>query len=231
MLSLVGVLLVASAHGNINICCVVRTFVGHKDNLLVLLSSLTDASRHARNIDINFFIVDTDPMRSTGTFFIERTILHLRQHYGNDIYQHLHFANRTYRPDITWGYDATDDALGYILTGSLPCDYFLFTNGDNYYSHYLFTELESALAKAFDLVAFNYIHRYEPIFVKLQHSSIDLGAAFVSERAVRRSNARFLPQNLSTPDIIARDWYFFEHVLSQRGATSTIVRKTLFIHI
>jgi hypothetical protein len=222
---------------NIDVCCLVRTFIGHESQLIVLLASLTDAALHAKNIRIKFFIIDTDPVQSVGNFYVERTILHLRQQYLNDIYHHVIFKNHSYQPRLTYGYDATDQLLTAILDSSIPsatnenCAYFLVTNGDNYYSHYLFKEIEDGLKSHIDLIAFNYIHRWNAYGVQLQHSAIDLGAAVVSGRAILNARAMFLPKGLDTEDMVARDWYFFQFILKAINSTNSIVRKTLFVHI
>lgn len=212
------------------ICCAVRTYFMHKDLLMVLLASLTESSLASKRVDVEFFIIDTDPRVTPWNFFIEKTVLHLRQQYQKDIYHHVKFNGSAYDAKKTWGYDATDELLAHLISNAGQCDYFLFTNGDNYYSHYLFTELDRHLVDRTDIVAFDYIHRTEPKSVEFRHSLIDLGAAVISRSSIEKTKVRFLPRGLETPEMVARDWYFFERILSMPNAKTKIIRKTLFVH-
>jgi hypothetical protein len=228
LLSLVGV----SARQEI-ICTIVRTYVAQKTQLPVLLLTLNEAAAKA-NYTIIFYIVDTD-IKVPGSRFIQRAIVTAEIHYPNTMFKHVVLAD--FRPaQPTYGYEDTDlvlnDILGSRNSDERSCTYFLFTNGDNFYTPRAFTSNKPQFDKGVDVIAFHFVNRaycLNPAFVRTR---IDLGAGFFSRKSIERSGARFLPKGYNTPDIYASDWWFFDRIIkSSPNITKIITPDVVFIHM
>lgn len=142
----------------------------------------------------------------------------------------------------TWGYQATNLALGHLLDAAKPgrpCDYFVFTNADNLYGrHFLETGLPGMI-EGKDLLGFNFVTRYgwtDGLIGRKPHSpmlnvgwregSIDLGAVIVSGNAIREIDARF-----DHSQGVLQDWKFFAAILARPGGKGTELYEQLqYIH-
>lgn len=141
----------------------------------------------------------------------------------------------------TWGYQATNLALGHLLDAAKPgrpCDYFVFTNADNLYGrHFLETGLPGMI-EGKDLLGFNFVTRYgvaeglprkphSPMLnVGWRAGSIDLGAVIVSGNAIREIDAKF-----DHTQGAMQDWQFFAAILARPGGKGTEIYEQLqYIH-
>ena len=141
----------------------------------------------------------------------------------------------------SYGYDLTDWVLESLLDSG-GCDYFMFTNGDNYYMPALGEVLDREMKEGRDIVAWDFVTHHERdgsnvIGVKLARRFVDLGSFVVSAAAVRGSGARFMEQGAATNDVFARDWYFIEKIRDwlkekgrEEGGRIGLVHKVLFSH-
>jgi hypothetical protein len=214
------------------ICTIVRTYSGQKSQLPVLLMSLSEAARIA-NVSLIFYILDTDPTREPSRY-IQRAILMSETYFPASRYEHVILPN--FKPTkATYGFEDTDLLLAQVLTSSKEtdksCAYFLVTNGDNFYTPFVFKSLKEYFATKVDVITAKFVHRTKLVNTVFARGVIDLGAVFMSRRAIVETKVKFLPNGYKTSDLFARDWFFFNAILrSPQNYTRSIGKDIIFVH-
>eukprot|EP00597_Dinobryon_sp_UTEXLB2267_P004149 CAMPEP_0170062350 /NCGR_PEP_ID=MMETSP0019_2-20121128/3606_1 /TAXON_ID=98059 /ORGANISM="Dinobryon sp., Strain UTEXLB2267" /LENGTH=1130 /DNA_ID=CAMNT_0010268469 /DNA_START=454 /DNA_END=3846 /DNA_ORIENTATION=+ len=177
-----------------------------------------------------------------------------------------HFSNPFY------GYDSTDTLLSHLLSkrklfdlnepwrvdtinrmavndSSLllqnPCEWIMFTNGDNLYNSAWFQSVaEVMLHDRYEFVAWDFVTHHtrqqgahadtmehqQSVRVELKRRFIDLGSAMVKADLYIKSNVLFLPDSLFSKDLFARDYFSLEKLAAhaKRGAVHMIHRILMF---
>jgi hypothetical protein len=214
------------------ICAIVRTYSGQSAQLPVLLMSLSESARMA-NFSIIFYVLDTDPTREPSRY-IQRAILTSESYYTAARYEHVVLQN--FKPSkATYGFEDTDLLLAQMLTSTKEtdksCAYFLVTNGDNYYSPLMFKVLREKFESKIDVITAKFVHRTQLINTVFARGAVDLGAVFMSRRAIVETKVKFLPNGYKTSDLFARDWFFFNAILrSPQNYTRSIGKDIIFVH-
>jgi hypothetical protein len=210
--------LIAQACTREAICVIVRTYFAQKYQLTTLLMSVNGALKSPGNdYGVLFYIVDTESLK-TPSRFIQRAITTTESYYPDAYYERVVLTNFT-PSHATYGFEDTDLMIQRILTSNYAadrsCTYFLITNGDNYYSSYLFEHVKSHVASHTDLIAFSFINRKVCINTEFRKGRIDLGSVLISRRAFAETNAKFMPKGYATEDM-----YF----------TRVLLKEVLFLH-
>lgn len=150
-----------------------------------------------------------------------------------------------------FGYSYTDAAIDLLLFDKkvYPCDYFIFTNGDNLYtSGFIDKYIKKDMQDAVDMVGFDFISRYEQYspFVhdqifddgsrKVKEATftvggIDLGAFVIRKSVIEAdSDMRFVHlSNLRRSELKLADGVFIEHG-SLKNLKKRVHRQTLMVH-
>jgi hypothetical protein len=139
----------------------------------------------------------------------------------------------------TYGYHQTDEELDRLLAEDhSPCEYFLFTNGDNAYSRHFLHEVRPLLVAKRDLVGVHFISgHYWPkrggknllIETQWEHMKVDLGAVLVRSDVI--GDVRFMKEGDSVKEELwDADWRFFAALLD-KNATTAITPQVLFMHM
>src|SRR5487761_2383848 len=130
------------------VCAVVRTCPSQRVALPALLLSLASAADAPPRTSLRVFVVDTEN-HTASLEYIEHAVAAANSLSGTpDFCTSVHW--RGFVADRRmFGYDATQITLDALLllrddddddNDDFACTYFLFTNGDNLYSRYLFSE-------------------------------------------------------------------------------------------
>ena len=228
------------------VCVLVRTYHGHRVHLPGLLTSLFVAAEALHGVFVDVFLVNTEPGASSPSGSPFPDVLRQmkeaadRGEYGGDGRSSVTVLDAP--PNLPWspeafGYEFTDWALQRILElGSSRCRWMMFTNGDNYYMPYLFTELEEYIYRGFDMIAFDFITHHFRLYtnvvhVKMRRGHVDLGAVLISRDVIQGApEAVFLPGN-DTGDKVARDFHFIKRMSRRIPPERTVlVHRVLFSH-
>ena len=131
-------------------------------------------------------------------------------------------------------YFITDMAFQLVKTECLACTYFLVTNADNSYSpNFLKVAINSLENTKSDICLANMIHRGQPINVKLESGSMDLGCV-VSRLDIFRSLSltfsSLLPENAEPQDWHDADFWMVYNLVNQYHRRVTYLREYLFVH-
>ncbi|KAL7483014.1 hypothetical protein ACHAW6_008660 [Cyclotella cf. meneghiniana] len=227
----------ASALQPYNICAIVRTHPGQSNVLPITLLSLTQQS-DLSTISVTAYVVNTDPKDYAVSDFLYRAVSDANERAGHHIMDVLDESFHTNPPNASlYGYDDTDKVLEQLLTKNSTCTYFLFTNGDNFYSNKWLLEIKPFVLANKQLIAWDFIshHRreYNVISTEVVRGKIDLGAAIVAKSAIESINARFTSkEHLAHYNAAhALDYFFFKSVSDAVGRDAVeIFHQVLFSH-
>ncbi len=233
--------LVVVAARSWDVCAVVRTAPLQRVQLPALLISLLAAAGNERGTKVLCIVVDTEN-HERSLDYIDRAVAMTNTLATDGFFLALNHRMPGFVASKTmFGYDATQRVLEMLLArpnqstlDESMCRYFLFTNGDNLYSRYLFNELHDAMTARVDLIAYDFIshhigHRLHAVAFKF--ADIDLGSAVVSHAALAKTNATFFREPDRNYRAHSSDWTLFEKLLAKQDVTRTIVRKVLFLHM
>jgi hypothetical protein len=136
-----------------------------------------------------------------------------------------------------YGYAETEYGLKYMVQNNVGCSYYLFTNGDNIYSRYLFQEIAEPMGNGTDIICWDFVSHHlrngvpnTMIRSEFKRKHIDLGSCIISHNFIRDTGAEFLPQGIHTTDLYARDWYFIDNLM-KHNASKIIIPQILFMHL
>lgn len=220
-----------------SVCVIVRTFSSQTHALYSLIFGLL-ANRYQ---NLHIYVIDTQ--KNNKSTFLEDVISEIAdcrvQLLTNqmayvlqgDQFPH-HFQD--------WGYFATDKALNYLLqTGA--CDYFLFTNGDNYYNLHFFDSVKNYLSNMTTMIAVDFISSHywknrrgnQHIHIKaaFEHQKVDLGSVLVLGSSISATpRSRFMYSFDDSTTLWDADWRFFQGILQKPSTTTVVVPRVLMVH-
>lgn len=148
-----------------------------------------------------------------------------------------------------YGYSYTDAAIAYLLNKSYPCDYLMFTNGDNLYSGgFIDGYIGKDMHESIDIIGFNFISHYQmqaPTYEagnsndgtmimlnsNFKRGEIDLGA-FVIRLELLNANheLRFVVNSQGKFYGVKEADGYLIYEASKLAKTSRIHRQSLMIH-
>ena len=176
------------------------------------------------------------------------------------------------RKNPFYGYDSTDSMLSYMLTAnkrrefdrpwlakeakrrgmqdtgallSAPCEWIMFTNGDNAYNSAWFdTVAAEMLHDRSDFLAWDFVTHHgrqrnwsagmdpqQLIRVSVKRGFIDLGSAAVKAELYLKSRTLYLPDSIFTKDLFARDYFTLAKLASYTSSERVhLVHRILMFH-
>lgn len=240
-----------------HICVLVSTYIGHGLKLTTLVASLL--ATEYPHLDI--FLLDTDLVRDSQQWMVRTKALFNARWGSADKRKQVHIPPRTRKTVAELHPHLTDSDYGYLLSdyviddlqsgkyaGVPKCDYFMLTNGDNFYNVRLIPETLKYMREGYDLIAFSFstryvmdnelvVHRREPnqqLQVNFMPGAIDKGSAFYKATAthgmtfalrfIDKTGTRFIKRSDQL------DGFFFQDLHKTPGVRSIIVPQLLFVH-
>ena len=236
-----------------NMCVIVRTHPLHVNILPTTLNSLLSQQTYTRSaqhdIQISIFVVNTDPIKYGISEFMYDAANDANRRIGYVAVKVLGSSFHATAPvKNVYGYDVTDQALHMLLLKEEDpkCTHYMFTNGDNYYPTYFLESVIPYIKKGKQLIAWDFTTHHPRkitnyIKAEIKRGKIDLGAALVTREAILNKekddntihqHKRFLPNGSRTPDMFARDYFFFKEIYDQVGKENVeiIHNRHLFVH-
>jgi hypothetical protein len=219
-----------------SVCVIVRTYWGHQQTLPALILSL--ASQGYRNL--SFHLINTDPKPLGNAEILLTSVRNVLDASRSCLTDSLtlwnisysdgrKFLNETGWAGVDFGYAQTDLVVNSLLLKSY-CDYLLVTNGDNLYLRSFLSYAVEEMRKKVDsgLIAVDYLAKFSrQITTEIRVGAIDLGCVLLRAKFLQQHSLSFV--KTCSGNFYAADGLFFVKAL-QSGATSSIIRRTLFSH-
>jgi hypothetical protein len=215
-----------------HLCVLARAHTAHLSYLAVLLSSLV-----MQPMPLTVFVVPLERARDPKD--IQDVIDHVVDMWSRPCIhlvtlQQLGVPNtgKDY-PDHGFGY--TDLALKYLLQEHAECNYFLFTNGDNFYVKAFAGHVVPLMDSGLDLIGYEFLthyrgyrHESDNLPVEFRMNYIDFGSAIVRREIIIATNATFVNER-SMNSIAGADGLFFQHIASNTSR-KVVLKNVLFLH-
>jgi len=232
--------LIGSATLAWDVCVIVRTCPSHRVQLPALLLSLLAATESQPGTSVLGVVVDTENHGRSLAYIDRAIVLASMMTSDKSVFHAVNHRMPGFVGNRTlYGYDATQLVLDSMMLGGgggggSDCTYFLFTNGDNLYSRYLFTSLHDKMQARVDLIAFDFVSHHignQMHPVAFQFAEIDLGSALVTRAVLQTTKATFFREPDHYYRAYSGDWTLFEKLMTDRNMQRAIVRKVLFLHM
>lgn len=231
-------------HYEPKVCVIARTYQRHgRETLQGFIFSLLAGSRESR-VNIKIFLLRTDPADSED-YLVESVLgppVQLSEFVK--LFPHKVFLSPVLPAQNNgsannYGYVSTDLELARLRQARKSrnrnrplCNYYLITNGDNFYSAHLWKYVLPEMQKKTDLVAFSFACHHtqmRPKRVEIKRKFIDLGAALISNSCLDKTGAKFLPdEGLTQENMFAADFFFFESI--SKNCTHVELENLLLFH-
>lgn len=230
------------------VCVIVRTHQKHGRETLegLILSLLAGVSEDTVNVQIHLLRTEASDDRD----YIINSLIHppirlsefvklfpFRVHLSPVLPLRDEFSLRAH------GYVTTDLELQRLQragkNGHDACTYYLFTNGDNFYSSHLWGKVAPYMQDRVGLIAYSFACHHEDMRatrVEFAWGHVDLGAVLVSSACLEKTGAVFIPEDVdkvamdqdSLDRLFAADWFLFENLAAQ--CEHVELEHVLFLH-
>lgn len=206
-----------------SLCVIVRSMSEQYFTLKYLVYSLLSG----RYPNLYIYVINTNSNKET-----ENLVQVSVKEMNHSRVQYLPLLPK-YSNEQDFGYIMTDVARIVLLNmtkewNGFECNYFLFTNGDNFYFPNFLPEVGKHMRAGKDMIGVNFWSHQQGALISVQWrvEHVDLGSAVMSRDVVSKAHFRKYQYYW-----FAADWAFFEQCLQTSNTSTVIVPQYLFTHI
>lgn len=210
-----------------HLCIIVRTHLKKYDYLLTSLLSLNHNSRSKPSV----YVIDTGTIQDHDR--LDLIIADVNSLSHTKIASILELTNVSSSIGNTYGYVHTDLAVEKLLEEDSSCNYFMITNGDNFYiSGFSDKYIDPLMKQGYELIGFGFVsHHFEYLHFETEFrvGRIDLGAFVVRRDVIKKVENRFKHVVQDSDDFFTADGQFVEKV-SKTVRKKIMLKNVLLIH-